>query len=114
MVNLNGQTREINGAFPVIYMIGATADGWGSKGVPSSILLQSHSHPHSWDRRARDVATPALISASLVLGAVQLVSLPASPEMLEPLRRSAWSVLSASSGASVSWNGFFLLKQALK
>jgi CheY-like chemotaxis protein len=48
-VNLNGpktgwdlarQIREINGAFPVIYMTGAAADEWGSQGVPNSILLQ--------------------------------------------------------------------------
>jgi CheY-like chemotaxis protein len=48
-VNLNGtktgwdlarQIREINGAFPVIYMTGAAADEWGLHGVPNSILLQ--------------------------------------------------------------------------
>jgi DNA-binding response OmpR family regulator len=31
--------REIDPAFPVIYMTGAAADEWASKGVPKSILL---------------------------------------------------------------------------
>jgi CheY-like chemotaxis protein len=31
--------REINPAFPVVYMTGAAADEWASKGVPNSILL---------------------------------------------------------------------------
>ena len=31
--------REIDPAFPVIYMTGAAADEWASKGVPNSILL---------------------------------------------------------------------------
>jgi CheY-like chemotaxis protein len=38
--DLARQIREINGAFPVIYMTGAVADEWGSQGVPNSILLQ--------------------------------------------------------------------------
>ena len=33
------QIREINPAFPVVYMTGAAADAWGSQGVPNSILL---------------------------------------------------------------------------
>src|ERR1700730_1866303 len=33
------QAREIDPAFPVIYMTGAAADQWASLGVPSSILL---------------------------------------------------------------------------
>ena len=33
------QIREIDPAFPVVYMTGAAADEWGSQGVPSSILL---------------------------------------------------------------------------
>jgi CheY-like chemotaxis protein len=32
------QAREIDPAFPVIYMTGAAADQWASQGVPSSIL----------------------------------------------------------------------------
>lgn len=31
--------REIDPAFPVVYMTGAAADEWASKGVPNSILL---------------------------------------------------------------------------
>jgi CheY-like chemotaxis protein len=31
--------REIDAAFPIIYMTGAAADEWASKGVPNSILL---------------------------------------------------------------------------
>jgi DNA-binding response OmpR family regulator len=31
--------REIDPAFPVIYMTGAAADQWASHGVPNSILL---------------------------------------------------------------------------
>ncbi|MEP7084143.1 MAG: response regulator [Betaproteobacteria bacterium] len=33
------QAREIDPAFPVIYMTGAAADQWASCGVPHSILL---------------------------------------------------------------------------
>jgi DNA-binding response OmpR family regulator len=32
--------REIDPAFPIIYMTGAAADQWPSQGVPNSILLQ--------------------------------------------------------------------------
>jgi DNA-binding response OmpR family regulator len=32
--------REIDHAFPVVYMTGAAADQWPSQGVPNSILLQ--------------------------------------------------------------------------
>ena len=47
-VNLPGQltgwdvakrAREINDLIPVIYMTGASAHDWGSKGVPNSLLL---------------------------------------------------------------------------
>jgi CheY-like chemotaxis protein len=31
--------REIDPAFPIVYMTGAAADEWGSKGVPNSVLL---------------------------------------------------------------------------
>ncbi len=31
--------REIDPAFPVVYMTGAAADEWASRGVPNSILL---------------------------------------------------------------------------
>ena len=31
--------REIDPAFPVVYMTGAAADEWASQGVPNSILL---------------------------------------------------------------------------
>jgi CheY-like chemotaxis protein len=33
------QAREINPAFPIVYMTGAAADEWASLGVPNSILL---------------------------------------------------------------------------
>ena len=33
------QAREIDPAFPIIYMTGAAADQWASHGVPNSILL---------------------------------------------------------------------------
>ena len=33
------QAREIDPAFPIIYMTGASADQWGVRGVPNSILL---------------------------------------------------------------------------
>ena len=32
--------RQIDPAFPVIYMTGAAADDWASEGVPNSILLK--------------------------------------------------------------------------
>jgi DNA-binding NtrC family response regulator len=31
--------REINDQLPVVYMTGASAHDWGSKGVPNSVLL---------------------------------------------------------------------------
>jgi CheY-like chemotaxis protein len=31
--------REIDPAFPIVYMTGAAAEEWASKGVPNSILL---------------------------------------------------------------------------
>ena len=31
--------RQIDPAFPIVYMTGAAADGWASEGVPNSILL---------------------------------------------------------------------------
>jgi CheY-like chemotaxis protein len=34
------QIREIDPAFPVVYMTGAAAQEWGSQGVPNSILLE--------------------------------------------------------------------------
>jgi DNA-binding response OmpR family regulator len=34
------QVREIDPAFPVVYVTGAVADEWASRGVPNSILLQ--------------------------------------------------------------------------
>jgi DNA-binding response OmpR family regulator len=33
------QARQIDPAFPIIYMTGAAADQWASHGVPNSILL---------------------------------------------------------------------------
>jgi CheY-like chemotaxis protein len=33
------QAREINPAFPIVYMTGAAADEWASRGVPNSVLL---------------------------------------------------------------------------
>ena len=34
------KVREIDPAFPVIYMTGVAGDDWASQGVPESILLQ--------------------------------------------------------------------------
>jgi DNA-binding response OmpR family regulator len=34
------QVREIDAAFPVVYVTGAAADQWPSHGVPNSILLE--------------------------------------------------------------------------
>jgi DNA-binding response OmpR family regulator len=34
------QIREIDPAFPIVYMSGAAADQWPSRGVPNSILLE--------------------------------------------------------------------------
>jgi DNA-binding response OmpR family regulator len=33
------QAREIDPAFPIVYMTGAAADEWASHGVPNSVLL---------------------------------------------------------------------------
>ena len=33
------QAREIDPQFPVVYISGASADDWASKGVPNSIML---------------------------------------------------------------------------
>jgi CheY-like chemotaxis protein len=33
------QAREIDAAFPIVYMTGAAADQWPSHGVPKSVLL---------------------------------------------------------------------------
>ena len=33
------QAREIDPAFPIVYMTGAHAEDWASKGVPNSIML---------------------------------------------------------------------------
>lgn len=33
------QAREIDPQFPVVYMSGASADDWASRGVPNSIML---------------------------------------------------------------------------
>lgn len=47
-INLSGKlegwevamsAREIDPAFPIVYMTGASADQWASHGVPNSILL---------------------------------------------------------------------------
>jgi len=34
------RARELNPDIPVIYMTGAAADDWASRGVPNSLLLQ--------------------------------------------------------------------------
>jgi DNA-binding response OmpR family regulator len=34
------QAREIDPTFPIVYISGASADDWPSKGVPNSIMLQ--------------------------------------------------------------------------
>jgi hypothetical protein len=32
--------RQIDPAFPIVYMTGAAADDWASEGVPNNILLK--------------------------------------------------------------------------
>ncbi|OKO83091.1 response regulator [Bradyrhizobium sp. AS23.2] len=48
-INVKGQmkgwdiaqlVRQIDPAFPIVYMTGAAADDWASEGVPNSILLK--------------------------------------------------------------------------
>jgi DNA-binding NtrC family response regulator len=39
--------REIDPAFPIVYMTGAAGDEWPSKSVPHSILLNKPFPPHS-------------------------------------------------------------------
>jgi DNA-binding response OmpR family regulator len=34
------RAREIDPAFPVVYISGDSSDDWGSKGVPNSIMLE--------------------------------------------------------------------------
>ena len=34
------QSREIDPAFPIVYITGAAAERWASRGVPNSILLE--------------------------------------------------------------------------
>jgi len=34
------QVREIDPAFPIVYITGAAADEWAAQGVPNSILLE--------------------------------------------------------------------------
>jgi hypothetical protein len=37
---MNQTTREIDPEFPIVYMSGAHAADWASKGVPNSIMLE--------------------------------------------------------------------------
>jgi len=37
---LTQRAREIDPEFPIIYMTGAKADQWPSRGVPNSILME--------------------------------------------------------------------------
>jgi hypothetical protein len=37
------QAREIDPEFPIVYMSGASAEDWSSKGVPNSIMLEKPS-----------------------------------------------------------------------
>jgi DNA-binding response OmpR family regulator len=58
--------REIDPAFPVVYMTGAAADQWASHGVPNSILL------------AKPFATAQLVTAiSQLLNAAGPATIPA-------------------------------------
>ena len=43
--------RQIDPAFPVVYMTGAAADDWASEGVPNSILLKNRLLQRNWLRR---------------------------------------------------------------
>jgi CheY-like chemotaxis protein len=49
--------RQIDPAFPIVYMTGAAADDWASEGVPNSILLQKPFAPAQWLRRYPSCST---------------------------------------------------------
>jgi len=57
------QIRETDPAFPVVYMSGAHADEWASKGVPNSIML-----------------TKPFAPAQLVTAVAQLLNSAAPPQ----------------------------------
>ena len=42
------RARELDDEIPVIYMSGASAREWQTKGVPNSVMLESHSPHPSW------------------------------------------------------------------
>jgi two-component SAPR family response regulator len=44
------QAREIDPAFPIVYMTGAAANDWASHGVPNSILLEKPFARANFDR----------------------------------------------------------------
>ena len=51
--------RQIDPAFPIIYMTGAAADDWPSEGVPNSILLKKPLRQRNWLRRCPSFSTQA-------------------------------------------------------
>jgi hypothetical protein len=51
--------RQIDPAFPIIYMTGAAADDWASEGAPNSILLKKPFAPRNWLRRCPSFSTQA-------------------------------------------------------
>jgi DNA-binding response OmpR family regulator len=51
--DLAQKAREINAALPVVYMTGAAADEWPSRGVPNSILSRNLSRPLRSSPRSR-------------------------------------------------------------
>jgi CheY-like chemotaxis protein len=51
--------RQIDPAFPIVYMTGAAADDWASEGVPNSILLKSRLLQRNWLRQCPNCSTRA-------------------------------------------------------
>ena len=61
--------REIDPAFPVVYMSGDSAEDWASMGVPNSIMLEAAERgtlaQHRDGREIRCCAQPRAISRQL-------------------------------------------------
>ena len=77
------RAREIEPNFPVVYMSGAHADEWASKGVPNSIMLSKPFAPAQLitavsqllkQRAADNVKPPDLFRAACNMGLEGLVS----------------------------------------
>ena len=57
------QARELDPTFPIVYMTGASANDWPSRGVPNSVLLEKPFAP-----------------AQLVTAVAQLLNVPPSSQ----------------------------------